>query len=281
MPMKRKIGLIAGNGKLPQLVAGNIRAAGHRVIAIGHLGETQRDLRNYVDILKWVHIGELGKILDFLLEEGVESALLIGGVSKRHFFSQARPDGRALKVLSRLREKKDDAILRAIVEEIESAGIRVESPVPFLMESMADSGCWTERKPTPREEKDIRFGWRIAKQVGSLDVGQTIVVKDQIVLAVEAIEGTNETIRRGGFLGRGDVVVIKVCKPKQDLRLDLPVIGSETIRTLQEARASALVVEAEKTIVVDKERVIRQANRNHLCLMGIKKLGHRGLPARS
>lgn len=267
--MKRKIGLIAGNGKLPQLVARNIRAAGERVIAIGHLGETNKGLQKYVDVLKWVHIGELGKIIDFLLEEGVERALLIGGVSKRHFFSHVRPDGRGIKVLSRLRDKKDDAILRAITEEIESEGIRVESPVPFLQESMARRGCWTERKPTPREEKDLRFGWQIAKRVGSLDIGQTIVVKDQIVLAVEAIEGTDETIRRGGFLGRGDVMVIKVCKPKQDLRLDLPVIGPETVKTLQEAGASALAVEAEKTIVVDKERAVGQANRNGLCLLGM------------
>ncbi len=267
--MKQKIGLIAGNGTLPQIVARNIRAAGHQVIAIGHLGETKKSLQNWVDVLKWVHIGELGRIIDFLLEEGVERALLIGGISKENFFSQARPDGRAIKVLSRLRDKKDDAILRAIAEEIESEGIRVESPVPFLRESMAQRGCWTERKPTPREEKDLRFGWRIAKRVGSLDVGQTIVVKDQIVLAVEAIEGTDETIRRGAILGRGDVMVIKVCKPKQDLRLDLPVIGPETVRTLQEAGASALAVEAGKTIVVDKDRVIRQANRNGLCLLGM------------
>jgi UDP-2,3-diacylglucosamine hydrolase len=267
--MKQKIGLIAGNGKLPQMVARNIRAAGHRVIAIGHLGETKKSLRNCVDILKWVHVGELGKIIDLLLEEGVERALLIGGVPKKHFFSQVRPDRRAIEVLSRLRDKKDDAILRAIVGEIESEGIRVESPIPFLQESMAERGCWTERKPTPREEKDLRFGWRIAKRVGRLDVGQTIVVKDQIVLAVEAIEGTDETIRRGGFLGRGDVMVIKVCKPNQDLRLDLPVIGPETVRTLQEAGASALLVEAGKTIVVDKERVICEANRKGLCLVGM------------
>jgi len=126
MPMKRKIGLIAGNGQLPRLVAGSLRAAGHRVVAIGHIGETSKDLENYVDTLKWVQIGELGKIIDLLLEEGVKRALFIGGVSKRHFFSKARPDARALKVLNRLRDKKDDAILRAIAEEVESAGIRVD-----------------------------------------------------------------------------------------------------------------------------------------------------------
>jgi DUF1009 family protein len=268
MPMKRMIGLIAGNGQLPQLVASGIRAAGHRVVAIGHIGETGKELENYVDTLKWVHIGELGKMIHLLLEEGVKRALFVGGVSKRHFFSKARPDARALKVLTRLRDKKDDAILRAIAEEIESAGIRVESPVPFLQENMAPGGCWTERKLTEREEKDISFGWRIAKSVGRLDVGQSVVVKDQIVLAIEAIEGTDETIRRGGILGRGDVVVVKVCKPKQDLRLDLPVIGPETVETLKEARASVLAVEAGKTIVIEKEKVIREADRSHLCLMG-------------
>ena len=266
--MKRMIALIAGNGQLPQLVASNIRAAGHRIIAIGHLGETRKDLIKYVDTLKWVRIGELGKIINLLLEEDVKSALFIGGISKRHFFSKARPDARALKVLSRLRDKKDDAILRAIAEEVEGAGIRVESPVPFLEENMAPKGCWTERKPTEREKKDICFGWRIAKSVGRLDVGQSVVVRDQIVLAIEAIEGTDETIRRGGSLGRGDVVVVKVCKPKQDLRLDLPVIGPETVKILKEARASALAVEAGKTIVIDKEKVIREADRSHLCLMG-------------
>lgn len=266
--MKRMVGLIAGNGQLPRLVAGSIRAAGHRVVAIGHLGETGKDLEKDVDTLKWVHIGELGKIIHLLLEEGVKRALFIGGVSKRHFFSRARPDARALKVLSRLRDKKDDAILRAIAEEVESAGIRVVSPIPFLRDHMAPAGCWTERKPTEREEKDISFGWRIAKCVGRLDVGQSVVVKDQIVLALEAIEGTDETIRRGGLLGRGDVVVVKVCKPKQDLRLDLPVIGPETVEILREAGASALAVEAGKTIVIDKAKVIHEADRSHICLMG-------------
>ena len=269
MPIKRKIGLIAGNGRLPQLLAKGIRASGHPVIAIGHNCETRKDLKNYVDCLKWVHVGELGKIISLLVEEGAKSAILIGGVSKRHFFSKARPDGRALKVLSRLRDKKDDAILRAIAEEIEREGIQVESPVRFLKESMAPGGCWTERKPTDREKKDLTFGWKIAKRVGNLDVGQSVVVKDQIILAVEAIEGTDETIRRGGLLGRGDVVVVKVCKPKQDPRLDLPVIGPETIRTLKEAGASVLAVEAGKTIVVDKKKVIREANRDQICLIGM------------
>ena len=269
MPVKRTIGLIAGNGKLPLLLASGIRTFGHRVIAIGHFGETRKDLGRYVDGLHWVHIGELGKIIDLLLQEGVQRVLFAGGVSKTHFFSHARPDLRAIKVLSRLRDKRDDAILRAIADEIESEGIRVESPVRFLRKAMATPGCWTVREPTEREKRDIAFGWQMAKKFGNLDVGQSIVVKDQIVLAVEAIEGTDEAIRRGGKLGRGDVVVVKVCKPRQDPRLDLPVIGLETLRILRGAKASVLAVEAGKTIVVEKEKVIRTADQNHLCLLGI------------
>lgn len=267
--MKRTVGIIAGNGRLPLLLAASVRAAGHRVMAIGHLGETRKDLKHYVDSLLWVRIGELGKTIELLKEGNVRRVLFAGGVAKTRFFSKARPDARAIKVLSRLGEKKDDAILRAIAEEIESEGMRVESLVPYLKESMASRGCLTERKPTEREKKDIAFGWTIAKKVGALDVGQSVVVKDQIVLAVEAIEGTDKMIKRGGKLGRGEVVVIKVCKPHQDPRLDLPVIGPSTVRRLKETGVSALAVEAGKTIIVDKEKVIRDANRNRLCIVGV------------
>jgi len=266
--MRGAVGLIAGDGKLPLLLASGIRASSRPVVAIAHRGATDADLQAMVNTLHWVNIGELGKIIELLKEEGVKRALLAGGIPKTLFFSKAKPDERAIQVLSRLKDRKDDAILRAIAEEVESEGIRVISPIPFLKDAMAPRGCWSGRKPTEREEKDIAFGWRIAKRVGRLDIGQCIVVKEQMVLAVEAIEGTNETIRRGGLMGRGDVTVIKVCKPGQDRRLDLPVIGPLTVKTLKESGASALVVEAEKTIVVEKEEVIRQADQNQICLIG-------------
>jgi hypothetical protein len=129
-------------------------------------------------------------------------------------------------------------------------------------------GCWTERKPTEREEKDMAFGRELARQMGALDVGQSVVVKDQIILAVEAIEGTDAAIRRGGKLGRGDVTVVKICKPNQDQRMDLPVIGPSTVRGLRKAGGALLAVEAGKTIVVNKDKVLEEANRNHLCLIG-------------
>jgi UDP-2,3-diacylglucosamine hydrolase len=267
--MKEIVGLIAGDGKLPLLLASSLRSGSRPVVAIGHRGATETNLKAMVNTLHWVNIGELGKIIDLLKEEGVKKALFAGGIPKTLFFSEAKPDGRAIQVLSRLKDKKDDAILRAIAQEVESEGIRVVSPIPFLKDAMAPRGCWSGRKPTEREEKDMAFGWRIAKRVGRLDIGQCVVVKEQMVLAVEAIEGTNETIRRGGTLGRGDVMVIKICKPRQDRRLDLPVIGPLTVTTLQEAGASALVVEAGKTIVVDKEEVIHQADQDQICLIGM------------
>ena len=273
--MKETVGIIAGNGKLPLMVADGIRRAGHRVIAVGHIGITSKDIQDSVDGLWWVHIGELGKIIEILKKEQTIGVLLAGAVAKTnffsrtHFFPRVKPDERAIRVLSRLPNKKDDVLLRAIAEEVESEGIQVLSPVPFLQENMAPRGCWTERRPSEREIKDISFGWEIAKEIASLDVGQTIVLKDQMVLAIEGLEGTDATIRRGAKLGRGDVMVVKVCKPEQDLRLDLPVIGPSTIRTLRKSRASSLVVEAEKTIVVDKSSVIREADRYHLCLLGM------------
>lgn len=267
--MKTVVGLVAGNGKLPLILATSIRAAGYHLVTIGHIGETRKDLHRYSDVMKWVHIGELGRIIDVLREEKAEKVVFIGGVSKKHFFSKAKPDARAIQLVLRLTDKKDDAILRAIAQEIEGEGMEVVSPMIFLKDHMAPKGVLTQRYPTEREEKDIQFGWEMAKRLGELDVGQTVVVKDQIVLALEAIEGTDAAIRRGGRLGKGGVVVVKVVKPTQDLRLDLPVIGPTTIHTLKKAQASVLAIEAGKTIVVERDRTIQEANQNQLCIVGI------------
>ncbi len=269
MSVIQHIGLIAGNGKLPLLLAKNIRACGHRLVAIAFYEETRKDLENYVDSIHWVNIGELGKTIDLLRQEKVKKAVLIGGVPKTHFFSQAKPDLRALKVLLRLPHRQDDTILRAVAEEIESEGIKIISPLPFLAEYIAPRGVWTKRQPSEREKRDLIFGQKIARQIGGLDLGQTIVVKNEMVLAVETIEGTDQAIRRGAKLGRGDVMVIKMAKPYQDMRLDLPVVGLQTIKTLIKSGATALAVEAGKTIVMNKDEVIKQADENNLCLLGI------------
>jgi hypothetical protein len=267
--VKAVLGLIAGNEGLPILLSRGIRKEGYRLVAVAHIGETRKDLRRYVDTLKWVEIGQLDEIIKYFRVERVRDVLMAGGISKTHFFSRLKPDARAIKVLSRLKDKKDDVLLRGIAEELESEGLQVISPMHFLREHLAPKGCWSERQPTDREKKDIAFGWELAKQMGLLDIGQSVVVKDQIILAIEAIEGTDVAIRRGGKLGRGGVAVIKVCKPAQDQRFDLPVIGLSTLRVLKKAGASLLAVEAEKTIVMDKDKVIREADRNQICLVGM------------
>lgn len=265
----RPVGLIAGNGKLPLLLAAGVRASGRRVMAVAHHGETRKDLGRHVDSLEWVYIGELDRTIALLKEAGAREVLLAGGVPKTRFFGQVRPDQRAIRLLSRLTEKKDDAILRALAAELETEGLKVKSLVPFLKDAMVPKGCLSAREPTEGERRDMAFGWKLAKRIGALDIGQCVVVKDQIVLAVEAIEGSDRTIRRGGRLGRGGAVVVKVCKPGQDLRLDLPVIGPATIRSLKRAGASALAVEAGKTIVIDRAKVVEAADRNQLCLIGL------------
>lgn len=267
--MSQNIGLIAGNGKLPLFLAKSIRAQGYRLMAIAFYEETRKDLENYVDSIHWVNIGELGKIIDLLLKEKVKKAVLIGGVPKTHFFSRAKPDWRALKVLIRLPHRQDDTILRAVAEEMESEGIKIISPLPFLTDYIAPPGVWTNRQPTERERRDLIFGQKVARRIGRLDLGQTIVVKNEMVLAVEAMEGTDQAIRRGAKLGRGDVMVIKMAKPHQDMRLDLPVVGLTTIKTLIKAGATAMAMQAGKTIVMEKNKVIRQANENNICLVGI------------
>ncbi len=155
--MKPTVGIIAGNGRLPVLVAKGMQEAGKRVVAIGHLGETQQRLKYYVDALHWVAIGALGRIIEVLLEERVQSAIFAGGISKRHFFSRAKPDLRAIRVLSQLPDKKDDALMRAITREIEGEGVPVKSPIPFLKENLAPKGCFTDRKPTEREMRDVEY----------------------------------------------------------------------------------------------------------------------------
>jgi UDP-2,3-diacylglucosamine hydrolase len=267
--VSKTVGLIAGNGKLPLLLARNLRRAGRRVVAAAHVGETRKDLGAAVDALRWVRIGQFDSILRFFREEGAAEVLLAGGVSKTHFFSRLQPDARALRIFSRLKDKKDDALLRAIADEVESEGMRVVGPADFLQDHLAPRGCWSARPPTEREEKDIAFGWELARQMGALDVGQSVVVKDQIILAVEAIEGTDAAILRGGKWGRGGVTVVKICKPTQDPRLDPPVIGPKTVRVLHRAGGALLAVEAGKTLILDREKIVREADRNALCLYGL------------
>ena len=264
-----KIGIIAGNGQFPFLVAQSARKKGLKVIAVGFPDETRKDLSRVVDEMHWVKLGQLNKLIKIFKKARVTDAVMAGGVAKTKLFSRIRPDWRAIRLLSRLDANRDDAILRAVAAELESEGIKIHPSTLFLESILASPGIMTRRKPNRRERGDIEYGWKLAKEIGKLDIGQCLVVKEKAVLAVEGIDGTDSTILRGGKLGKGGAVVIKTSKPIQDLRFDVPAVGINTIQTMIEAGASVLVLEAGKTIMFDREEMIRLANDNKISIVAI------------
>lgn len=241
---------------------------GFSVVAVAHEGETAPALTDEVDDILWIRVGQIGKVISFLKKRGVKNTVMAGGIRKTRIFD-IRPDIRALTLLARLKEKKDDLLLRAFADELEREGIHVEESTRYLSTLLAEEGEWT--RPLKKEEKeDVRWGWRLAKQIGALDVGQCVVVRKGVILAVEAIEGTDAAIRRGGSLGKENAVVIKICKPQQDFRFDLPTIGPETIRTMKEVKAAVLAVETGKALVLDREVLLKEAQAAGIAVVGCK-----------
>ena len=263
----KKIGLIAGGGQFPILFARAARQNGVEVVAVALKGEADELLESEVDVCAWVSLGKLGRMIETFQKAQITEVAMAGAVAKTKLFSKIRPDWKAVRLLARMLHKKDDAILRAFTEELEAHGIQVRPSTLFLPELLAPPGILTRRRPNARERRDIIFGWNLAKEIGKLDIGQCILVRDQAVLAVEAIEGTDETIRRGGGLGKSEVVVVKVCKPHQDLRFDVPAVGLQTIETMKEVGASVLVVEADRTLMFDREKMIQAANDARIAIL--------------
>ena len=261
------IGLIAGNGMFPILIAQAARQAGKRMIAVAHLGETQPELEPWVESLHWIRLGEFGKLVKIFQKEAVSQVILAGGIDKKKMFSRVRPDLKGLLLMAKMGQRKDDLILRTLARELAKEGLEVLPSTTLLPSLLAPSGILTRRRPTEEEQRDIDFGWPLAKELGKLDIGQCLVVRKGAVVAVEAIEGTDETIRRGGRLAKEKAVVIKVTKPIQDLRFDLPAIGEQTIRTMQEVKASVLAIEARKTLIFDQEATIRLADRHRMVIV--------------
>ncbi|MDL1970610.1 MAG: UDP-2,3-diacylglucosamine diphosphatase LpxI [Candidatus Desulfofervidaceae bacterium] len=270
--MGEKIGLIAGNGKFPLLFAQAASKEGYEVIAIAHKGETEPDLEKYVNQIEWIKVGQLGKLIKTFKKAEVKDVVLAGGITKRRLFTEIFPDLKALSLLTKLKNKSDDAALRAIAKELEKEGLIVRPSTLFISSLIAPAGCLTKRKPDREEEKDIRFGWKIAKEIGRLDIGQCVVVKKQTVVAVEAIEGTDEAIRRGGRLAKEGAVVIKVSKPQQDLRFDVPAVGLGTIKTMAEVKANVLAIEAERTLIFDKEEMLATANEVGISVVSLESV---------
>ena len=264
-----RIGLIAGNGRFPIIFADNVKQLGYWVSAIAHVGETLPELESHVDKIHWLKVGQFTKVLRAFQQDNIHQAVMLGGVKKTHVFTTLRPDLRALSILSRVKHWKDDAILRAIAGELEQEGITIRESTFGLQGILADAGVLSLRAPTKKEEEDLRYGWKILETIGPLDIGQCVVIKDRVVVAVEAVEGTDEAILRGGKLAGKGAVVVKRTKPHQDLRFDLPAVGPRTIEQMVIVQATVLAVEAGRTVLLDREELLEQARQQRIAIVGI------------
>ncbi len=266
-----KIGIIAGGGQFPLLFAKAAHSQGLKVYAAAHQGETDEALVDHVERLQWVKLGQLGKIISFFKQERIKKTVFIGSITKTNIFRDVRPDLKGLGLWNKINIKQDDAILRAVADRLEKDGIEVVASTGYVPELLFPKGILTKNKPTKDQMVDIIYGWEIARSLGNLDIGQCVVVRNQTVLAVEAIEGTDATILRGGTLGKEKAVVVKLRKPKQDLRFDLPAIGMKTIDSMKEVKASVLAVEAEYALFFDRDAVIQAADNAGIVIVGVEK----------
>jgi len=265
----KKLGLIAGNGRFPLIFAREAKREGFDVIAVAHRGETVEEIESVADTVTWIYVGQLGKIIRTFHQAGVDRAVMAGGIRKVKLFGNFRPDVRGVRFLARMRSREDDALLRGIADELESEGIKVVDSTFCLSHIMPRAGVLTEMAPSAQQLEDIKIGFAAAKEIGRLGIGQTVVVKDRVIVAVEAVEGTDSAILRGGGLVKAGCVVVKVSKPQQDLRFDVPAIGVETIKAMLQAGARVLAVEAEKTILLEKEAMLADANRAGIAIVAL------------
>jgi DUF1009 family protein len=267
------LGLIAGNGRFPFLAAAGARRAGRRVVAVAIREEADPALEAAVDELHWVGLGQLGRCIDVLKSGGAREALMAGQVKHRQIFSRLVPDLKLMGVLARLAVKSTDSLIGGVADALAREGITLLPSTAFLADQMAAPGPMTRRRPTGDEAKDIEYGQRVARALGGLDLGQTVAVKDRAAVALEAMEGTDEVIRRAGAIAGAGVVVVKVAKPRQDMRFDVPVVGRGTLLAMAEAGAGTLAVDAGKTLLIDKAEFLAEADGRDLAVWGMEPNG--------
>jgi len=254
-------GLIAGNGRFPFLVLEGARSQGIDMAVIAIKEEADPDLGKLAQRLHWVSLGELSKTIDLLHQEGVTQAVMAGQVKHNKIFSAIRPDWKLTKVLFALPKKNTDSLIGAVAKVLEDEGIRLVDSTVFLKPLLPDAGVLTRRKPSQEEYADMAYGLSLARNIATMDIGQTVVVSSQACIAVEAMEGTDETIARAARIAVGrPLVVVKVSKPKQDMRFDVPVVGLPTIATMKASGATALAIDAQRTLLFDREALIASAN---------------------
>lgn len=266
----KQICLIAGNGQFPILFAKEASAQGQKLIAIAVREETSAEIENYVEKVYWIGVGELNKFFEVLKQEKVRRAVMAGQIRPAHIFDQnVSKDDRLRNFLKHVKDKRADSLLGEIARLLRMMGIRLINSTTYLKNHLVTRGTLTKIEPSKEQWEDIRFGRLMAKRIGGLDIGQTVVVKDKAILAVEAIEGTDQAIKRGGDLGKSGAVVVKVSKPHQDMRFDVPLIGPKTIDALACASCSVLAMEAKKTLILNKDECLGLAEANNICLVGI------------
>ncbi|HMK60438.1 MAG TPA: UDP-2,3-diacylglucosamine diphosphatase LpxI [Dissulfurispiraceae bacterium] len=267
-----QIGIIAGTGELPLIIANDAKERGYRVVTVALENLAPKEMEGLSDEIRWVNPGKLGDIISTLKKHRIKEAIMAGKVPKSLLYkSKITPDLRAVKLLFSIKDRTDDAILNALTKELESEGIQIIETVKFSPHLLTPDGYLTARRPDEEQWKDIEFGWKIAKEIGKLDIGQTVVVKGQAVMAVEAIEGTDEAIIRGGHWAAEGAVVVKVSKPQQDMRLDVPAVGMDTMRSMEKARARVLALEAGRSMIMGRDVVLREAERAGIAVIGISE----------
>ncbi|MEN8198995.1 MAG: UDP-2,3-diacylglucosamine diphosphatase LpxI [Thermodesulfobacteriota bacterium] len=266
-----KIGIIAGYGQFPLLFIKAAQEAGRKIALIAHQGETEESVARAADEVQWVKLGQLGKIIKFFHRAGVCETVFVGGITKTRIFRDVLPDLKGLTLWNKIDSRQDDAILRAVAGVLEEEGIKVLESTLYLQHLLFPHGVLTRRKPTAEQQQDIEFGWRNARAIGEMDIGQCVVVRNRSVVAVEAIEGTDATISRGGGLAKEQAVVVKVRKPGQDFRFDLPATGVKTIETLASVKGAVLAVEAGQSLLFDPDAMIRAADEAGIVVVGIRE----------
>ena len=261
------LAIIAGNGVYPRLLANAARKAGVKnIVAAAFTDETDQVLKQHVDVLEWMRVGQLGRLLKYFRGQDVRHAIMAGQIAPKNLFD-LRPDLKALMLIGKLKQRNAESIFAAIADELAKINVHLLPATTFLEDSLAQPGSIAGPKLSPRQELDVDLGWNVAKEIARLDIGQAIVVKNGTIVAVEALEGTNEAIKRGGTLARENAVMVKVSKPNQDLRFDVPVIGVETIRIAIESGVRVIAVEAGKTLLLERDAVIELAAQSNISLV--------------
>ncbi|MEI6168636.1 MAG: UDP-2,3-diacylglucosamine diphosphatase LpxI [bacterium] len=264
-----EIVLLAGKGDYPLLLAQSARAQGvRRITAIAFRHETDRAIARYVDDVKWIYLGQFGAVLDALDAWGIKHAVMVGQITPTHLFS-LRFDRMTFELLKNLKQRNAHTIYGAACDQINQRGVSLLPAHLFMEAAMPEAGLIGGREPTNEEMTDILFGLNVAKITSGIEIGQTVVVKEGTILAVEAYEGTDETILRAGRVGNGGAVVVKVAKKGHDMRFDIPVVGMRTMKIIKKSKTRVLAIEAKRTILLEREKLIKEANRLGICFIAM------------